>query len=361
MNRNKILIIVSSLIVLIGIFIAIFIINNNKRNNTFYEITFDTQGGSVIENQSIKKGEKIETPKVPTKEEYEFIEWDFEGEKYDFNNVVTSNMTLVAKWKKIEQDIETFTVKFNNDGGSVISEQNIESGKQAQMPEVPTKEGYNFIEWQLNGVKYDFNSPVTANIELVAVYEKIEAEIPTNTKPSTTQPSNNKPNNNGNNSGNTSKPSQPETPAQPTTPTVKKYTVAFDSNGGSAVNSQTINEGNKVSKPKNPTKAGYNFSGWLLNGSNYDFNSSVTSNITLVAKWTKKSYVVKVSSVDQYSPDRILTVYEDGIKINVSLIKYNGTTLCNGSNMVVNMYEIDGISSVTVVLTNGTSVTASVQ
>ena len=358
MNRNKILIIVSSLIVLIGIFITIFIINNNKRNDTFYEITFDTQGGSVIENQSVKKGEKIKVPENPTKEGYEFVEWYYENQSYDFNTIVTDNMILVAQWKTTENEI--FTIKFNSDGGTTISEQNIESGKKVVLPGNPIKEGYNFIEWQFNGVKYDFNLPVTSNLELVAVYEKIETETPTiNTKPSTTKPSNNKPNNNGNNSGNTITPSQPTTP---TTPTEKKtYAVTFDSNGGSSVNSQTVNEGNKIFRPSNPTKSGYNFAGWLLNGNSYDFSRPITSNITLVSKWNQKTYKVKVTSVDQYSPDRILTVYEDNIKINVSAIKYNGVTLCSGSNMVVNMYEIEGISSVTVVLTNGTSVTASVQ
>ena len=142
---------------------------------------------------------------------------------------------------------------------------------------------------------------------------------------------------------------------------MKKYTVTFNSNGGSAVASQTITEGDKATKPQNPTRSGYNFGGWLLNGSAYDFNSAVKGNITLTAQWNQKSYTVKVTPVDQYSPDRILTVYEDETKINVSAIKYNGATLCSGSNMVVNMYEISGISSVTVVLTNGTSVTASVQ
>ena len=74
-----------------------------------------------------------------------------------------------------------------------------------------------------------------------------------------------------------------------------------------------------------------------------------------------KTYVVRVSYIDQYSPDRALIVYENGAQISVSEIQYNGTTLCKGNNMVVNMFEIDGISSVTVVLKDGTSVIASVQ
>ena len=74
-----------------------------------------------------------------------------------------------------------------------------------------------------------------------------------------------------------------------------------------------------------------------------------------------KTYVVRVSYIDQYSPDRALIVYENGAQISVSEIQYNGTTLCKGNNMVVNMFEIDGISSVTVVLKDGTSVIASVE
>ena len=66
------------------------------------------------------------------------------------------------------------------------------------------------------------------------------------------------------------------------------YTVTFDSNGGSAVTAQTIEEGQKATKPADPTKAGYDFKGWTLNGSAYDFNTVVNGDITLVATWEQQ-------------------------------------------------------------------------
>ncbi|MBR5319324.1 MAG: InlB B-repeat-containing protein [Peptococcaceae bacterium] len=63
------------------------------------------------------------------------------------------------------------------------------------------------------------------------------------------------------------------------------YTVSFDSNGGSDVTVQTIEAGQKATKPANPTREGYDFKGWTLDGVDYDFGSAVTGNIELVAKW----------------------------------------------------------------------------
>ena len=72
---------------------------------------------------------------------------------------------------------------------------------------------------------------------------------------------------------------------------VTYYTVTFDSNGGSAVTAQTIEAGQKATKPADPTKAGYDFKGWTLNGSAYDFNTAVNGNITLVATWEQQQVV----------------------------------------------------------------------
>ena len=69
------------------------------------------------------------------------------------------------------------------------------------------------------------------------------------------------------------------------------YTVTFDSNGGSAVTAQSIEAGQKAPKPTDPTKDGYDFKGWTLSGSAYDFNTAVNGNITLVATWEQKQVV----------------------------------------------------------------------
>lgn len=66
------------------------------------------------------------------------------------------------------------------------------------------------------------------------------------------------------------------------------YTIKFNTNGGNNINSQNIIAGNKIIQPANPTKAGYNFSGWYSNSlltQSYNFSSIVNSNMTLYAKW----------------------------------------------------------------------------
>lgn len=64
------------------------------------------------------------------------------------------------------------------------------------------------------------------------------------------------------------------------------YTVTFDSDGGSSVASQKVEEGNKVLEPS-VVKEGYTFLGWYLGNNKYDFNTPITSNITLKARWQK--------------------------------------------------------------------------
>ena len=71
-------------------------------------------------------------------------------------------------------------------------------------------------------------------------------------------------------------------------PTVGKCTITFNTNGGSAVKSQTVKPGGKVTKPANPTKTGHTFKGWYSDKgckTAFNFNTQVKSNITLYAKW----------------------------------------------------------------------------
>ncbi|MGM9645891.1 MAG: flavodoxin [Eubacteriales bacterium] len=65
------------------------------------------------------------------------------------------------------------------------------------------------------------------------------------------------------------------------------YTVTFDSRGGSAVESQSIREGNLVARPQTPTKSGYSLTGWFKqDDTEWNFNTDkVNSNITLYAGW----------------------------------------------------------------------------
>ncbi|MBO7426601.1 MAG: DUF4214 domain-containing protein [Clostridiales bacterium] len=71
--------------------------------------------------------------------------------------------------------------------------------------------------------------------------------------------------------------------------TKEPFKIVFESNGGSSVATQNIVDGSKATKPSDPTKAGYTFGGWYTDTTctkAYDFNSEVTADITLYAKWT---------------------------------------------------------------------------
>lgn len=71
------------------------------------------------------------------------------------------------------------------------------------------------------------------------------------------------------------------------------YLVTFNMNGrGSQVSAQAVEEGNKATRPTDPSANGYTFDGWYSDSALttlYSFNSNVTSNLTLYAKWTANS------------------------------------------------------------------------
>lgn len=76
---------------------------------------------------------------------------------------------------------------------------------------------------------------------------------------------------------------------------VRSYSVNFDSNGGSAVASQSVKYGSKASRPTDPTRAGHTFQGWYTarsGGSKYDFGTAVTGDVTLYAHWSVNSYTL---------------------------------------------------------------------
>lgn len=72
-------------------------------------------------------------------------------------------------------------------------------------------------------------------------------------------------------------------------PEATLYTITFNSNGGSAVESILVEENDLITKPVDPTRDGYNFMGWYVNNEKFDFSTPVTKNIILVAKWEEIS------------------------------------------------------------------------
>ena len=82
---------------------------------------------------------------------------------------------------------------------------------------------------------------------------------------------------------------------------INTYTVTFNSNGGSAVASQTV-EWNKSAMLTTPTKTGYNFLGWYLSDGNQYINQPITVDTTLNAEWEIKSYAVTLDSDNGNEP-----------------------------------------------------------
>ena len=219
---------------------------------TKYKVTFNTDGGSSIESVEVEEGNVLVKPTEPTKEGYVFIEWQLDGVVFDFALVVSKDMELKAIWKEKDK----LTVSFDTDGGSKVSSQVLKVDEVAKKPANPTKNGYKFVEWQLDGRTYDFASKVTKDIKLVAKWEKLIT-----------------------------------------------YTVTFDSNSGTKVDSQTVEKDKVAKKPDDPTRSGYKVVEWQLDGKTYDFSSKVTKNIKLIAKWKKlentttvKTHTVKFNS-----------------------------------------------------------------
>jgi len=171
------------------------------------------------------------------------------GLVYDLTGTVPN--TLYTDSGLTFADITTsYTVIFDSAGGSAVASQTVRSGNTAYQPTNPTRTNYTFNYWKLNGVQYNFNTPVTGNITLVADWTYVPPTI----------------------------------------------TVTFNSDGGSAVASQTIQAGTTPTRPTNPTKSGYTFNYWKLNGVQYNFDVALSSNTTLVADWTHNPQPVNPST-----------------------------------------------------------------
>lgn len=137
-----------------------------------------------------------------------------------------------------------YTVNFDSQGGSYVAYQLIKSGDRAKYVE-SYKEGYKFLGWYYNGEKFDFTTPIYNTTTLVAKWEKIEIEIPSN----------------------------------------REYTVSFDTQGAGSILAQKVVEGNRASRPIDPIRDCFEFIGWYYNGVQFDFNQPIRQDITLTARW----------------------------------------------------------------------------
>ena len=95
-----------------------------------------------------------------------------------------------------------------------------------------------------------------------------------------------------------------------------RYTITFESNGGTIVPAQSIQENEKMEQPETPVKEGYLLDGWFKEAeceTIWDFEKdTVTADITLYAKWTEDPtaavYTVSFELQEHGTPIESLTV-----------------------------------------------------
>ena len=112
---------------------------------------------------------------------------DCTAANYEFIGIRSSDgamylASVMVTWGDAVIPPTVYTVTFNTNGGSTIDPVEVEEGQAVAKPADPTKDDYNFVEWQLNGVAYDFTDAVTASITLDAVWEPVTPPEPAYTE-----------------------------------------------------------------------------------------------------------------------------------------------------------------------------------
>ena len=106
-------------------------------------VTFETDGGSEIPQQSCACGKAAEKPADPQKPGYSFSFWTADDStEYDFSAAVTTDLALTAVWA-----INQYTITFDTNGGSEIAPITQDFGTAITAPAEPVKPGVVFTEW----------------------------------------------------------------------------------------------------------------------------------------------------------------------------------------------------------------------
>ena len=211
-----------------------------------YNITYNLAGGSVASaNPTTYNIEQTFTLVNPTREGYNFAGWTGTGLDAASTSVTvatgnTGDRSYTATWTPITYDI-TLTL----DGGTATNPATYTIESAAITLNNPTKTGYTFKGWKLNGAGEAMMSVTIA-------------------------------------AGSTGNK------AYTATWQINQYTITFDSNGGSEVDAITQDYNTAVTPPAAPTKTGYTFAGW-----NQAVPATIPAeNVTLTAQWTINQYTI---------------------------------------------------------------------
>ena len=136
-------------------------------------ITFDTKGGSKIDNITIGKDTELTLPKEPTRDGYVFKGWVDKNETPIYNKVLLAeDTTLYAVWEK-DATSNKITITFDTRGGSKIESITISKDTELTLPKEPTRDGYIFKGWVDKNETPIYNKVLLAeDTTLYAVWEK---------------------------------------------------------------------------------------------------------------------------------------------------------------------------------------------
>lgn len=227
-------------------------------------ITFDTNGGSIIDSITIGKGTELTLPKDPMRDGYVFKGWVDKNETPIYNKaLLTEDTTLYAVWEKDEIS-NTITITFDTKGGSKINSITINKDTEFILPKEPIRDGYKFKGWVDKNETPIYNKAVLVeDTILYAVWEKVENKK-TNAKTEKPKTNTNTNNNTNNNNENTISPEE-KPPVVEKTQAEKnneyrkmlenKYSVKIvykDENAGyligGSINTEKLNDDKEINK-----------------------------------------------------------------------------------------------------------------
>lgn len=145
------------------------------------EVTFESNGGSAVEKQTVKFGEKVAKPADPTRAGFTFGGWYADKDltkSFDFDKALDPKsdepaITIYAKWVKnapVKPIIHkvTFVPIVRGDEKIVVE---VKDGDLVTLPDNPTYEGYMFAGWFLDeGLKKPFKADETAITSDLTLY-----------------------------------------------------------------------------------------------------------------------------------------------------------------------------------------------
>lgn len=138
---------------------------------THYVVSYRIDN-NLTEKELVEIGTNLNITKKPSKTGHSFLGWYLDEELIEGNITVNNDIELVAKW-----DAEKFNVSFITYTEDKIDSKTVNYGELLEEPTTPIKEGYDFLGWMNIVDIYDFSTPVTENMQLIAQWEITEEKI----------------------------------------------------------------------------------------------------------------------------------------------------------------------------------------